>query len=90
MTFQTVNSRVRSATAVATELLTGLGIFLDHVCLHAVQDGRVAEQIVKLAMKGYLADFRFLIIALLRSALLVLVCKDTITPLKSENTWQDV
>lgn len=90
MTFQAVDSRVRSAAAVATELLTGLGVFLNHVCLHAVQNRRVAEQVVKLTMEGYLADFRFLVVALLRGALLTLVCKDTISPLKSKNTWQDV
>lgn len=90
MTFQAVDSRVRSAAAVATELLAGLGVFLDHVCLHAVQDRRVTEQVVKLTVKGYFADLRFLVVALFRDALHILVCKDTINPLKNENTWQDV
>lgn len=90
MTFQAVDSRVRSAAAVTAKLLAGLRVFLDHVCLHAVQNRRIAEQVVKLTMKGYFADFRFLVIALLRGALSILVCKNIVSPLKSENIWQDV
>jgi len=85
MTFQAVDSRVGSAATVATELLARLGIFLDHVCLHAIQDRRVAKQVVKLTVKGYFADFRFLVVALFHDALPILVCKDTVSPLKSEN-----
>lgn len=38
MTLQAVDSRVRPAAAVTTELLTGLGVFLDHGGLHVAQN----------------------------------------------------
>ena len=78
MTFQTVNSRIRSTASVAAELLTGLGVLMDHIGLHAIQDRRVAEQVVQLTVEGHLAYFRFLVVVLLRDALTVLVCKDTL------------
>lgn len=80
MALQAVDPRVGPAAAVAAELLAGLAALMHHVRLHAVQDRRVAEQVVhrQLAVERHLANLRLLVVALLRAALSALVCKYTI------------